>query len=136
MFSLPMRGSFFDVFIFISPFLFASIFMGLTIAAFFKKREHALMVLLFSSIPIVFLSGFSWPTSAMPEWLLALAALFPSTPGIKGYLALTLRGAPFSDVIGNLQHIWILVVFYFITASILMRRVLRSSFEVVIEKKG
>jgi len=136
MFSLPMRGSFFDVFIFISPFLFASIFMGLTIAAFFKKREHALMVLLFSSIPIVFLSGFSWPTSAMPEWLLALAALFPSTPGIKGYLALTLRGAPFSDVIGDLQHIWILLVFYFITASILMRRVLRSSFKVVIEKKG
>ena len=127
MFSLPMRGSFFEVFIFITPFLFAAIFMGLSISAFFKKREHALMVLLFSSIPIVFLSGFSWPTSAMPEWILLFAKSFPSTPGIKGYLALTLRGAHFSDITSELIHLWALAVFYFITATLLMKRWLRKS---------
>ncbi|MCK5847019.1 MAG: ABC transporter permease [Bacteroidales bacterium] len=126
MFSLPMRGSFVDVFIFLIPFIFAAIYLGQTIASFFKKREHALMALLFTSIPIVFLSGFSWPIDAMPRWQVWISQLFPSTPGIKGYLAITMRGAHFSDVFYNWMHIWALLIIYFISANLLIKKLFKK----------
>ncbi len=136
LFKLPMRGNYFEMFIFVIPFLFAAIYMGLTIASFFKKREHALMVLLFSSIPIVFLSGFSWPVEAMPQWQVYLSQLFPSTPGIKGYLAITQRGAHFSDVFQYWLHLMALIVIYFTTATFLMRAMLKKSSLTIIDEKA
>ncbi len=125
-FKLPMRGSYFEVFLLLTPFIFASIFMGLTMSTFFKRREHALMILLFTSIPIIFLSGFSWPLDAMPQWQVWLAQILPSTPGINGYLTLTQKGGDFSYITGNLQHLGILIIIYLISATLLFRRILRK----------
>ncbi len=123
-FSLPMRANYFDLFVFLTPFIFAVIFFGMSIASFFKKREHALMILLFTSIPFIFLSGFSWPIEAMPHWQVYLSQLIPSTPAIKGFLAMSQRGAPFSDVFGHWLHLWALLIVYLGTASLLMRHIL------------
>lgn len=120
-FSLPMRGNYFEVFIFLTPFLFAVIYMGMTFASFFKKREHALMILLFTSIPFVFLSGFSWPNQAMPEWQVWFSKIIPSTPAIQGFLALTQKRADFSDVFYNWLHLWGLMLFYLATASVFLK---------------
>ena len=120
-FNLPMRASYFEMFVFITPFLFAVIFMGMTLAALFKHRESSMMILLFTSIPFVFLSGFSWPVESMPMWIRWLSEIVPSTPGIKGFLALTQKGAPFADVFGYWQHLWLLTIIYFGTASLLVK---------------
>ena len=128
-FSLPMRGNYFDIFIFIIPFLFSVIFMGLSIAALFKSRESSLLILLFTSIPFIFLSGFSWPIQAMPQWQQYLSEIIPSTPGIKGFLALSQKGAPFSDVFIHWQHLWLLTIVYFIIASLLMKKMLKKAKE-------
>ena len=125
-FKLPMRSSYLEVFLVLTPFLFASIFMGLTMSTFFKRREHALMILLFTSIPIMFLSGFSWPLDAMPQWQVWLSQILPSTPGINGYLTLTQKGADFSYISGNLQHLGILIIIYFISATLSFKRILRK----------
>lgn len=120
LFSIPMRGSYFDVFVFVTPYIFAVIFMGLTISTFFKKREHALMVLVFTSIPFIFLSGFSWPEEAMPKWQLLLSYLIPSTHAIKGFVSLTQKGSNFSDVFQYWLNLWGVLVVYLISSSILI----------------
>jgi len=126
MFSFPMRGNYFEIFVFLTPFLFAVIYMGITISAFFKKREHALMILLFTSIPFIFMTGFSWPTQSMPQWQIWLSEIIPSTPAIKGFLALSQRGATFNDVFYNWLHIWALIFLYLVTSTLLIKKLIKK----------
>jgi ABC-2 type transport system permease protein len=98
----------------------------MSIAALFKHRESSMMILLFSSIPFIFLSGFSWPVESMPTWLQYFSELIPSTPGIKGFLALTQKGAHFSDVFVHWQHLWILSISYFLTSTLFLKILLKK----------
>ena len=58
------------------------------------ERERALQVVLFTSIPLAFLGGFTWPVEALPEALQWLRWLSPSTAGIQASLRLNQMGAP------------------------------------------
>ncbi len=121
-FRYPMLASYSEVFLFLIPFLLSIIFMGLTIASLFKSRESSIMVLLFTSIPFIFMSGFSWPIHAMPQWINTIAQAIPSTPAIKGFLALSQKGVDFSHVFVHWQHLWLLTISYLITSALVMRQ--------------
>lgn len=58
------------------------------------ERERALHVVLFTSIPLAFMGGFTWPVEALPEALQWLRWLSPSTAGIQASLRLNQMGAP------------------------------------------
>ncbi|WP_426147469.1 ABC transporter permease [Polaromonas sp. DSR2-3-2] len=76
--------------------------LGALLGVWFGNRERALQVLLFTALPMAFVSGFSWPAEALPEPLQALRWLFPSTAGIQASLRLNQMGAPLADVAGYL----------------------------------
>lgn len=58
------------------------------------ERERALQVVLFTSIPLAFLGGFTWPVEALPEPLQWLRWISPSTAGIQASLRFNQLGAP------------------------------------------
>ncbi len=58
------------------------------------NRERAMQVILFTSIPLAFVGGFSWPAEALPTLLQWLRWLSPSTAGIQASLRLNQAGAP------------------------------------------
>jgi ABC-2 type transport system permease protein len=72
--------------------------LGALLGCWFRNRERALQVLLFTALPMAFLSGFSWPAEALPAPLEGLRWLFPSTAGIQASLRLNQMGAPLADV--------------------------------------
>jgi ABC-2 type transport system permease protein len=72
--------------------------LGALLGLWFKQRERAMQVLLFTSLPMVFLSGFSWPFEALPEVLQVFRWLIPSTAGIQAALHLNQMGASLVDV--------------------------------------
>ncbi|OQW89403.1 MAG: ABC transporter [Rhodoferax ferrireducens] len=76
--------------------------LGALLGVWFGNRERALQVLLFTALPMAFVSGFSWPAEALPELLQTLRWLFPSTAGIQASLRLNQMGAPLADVAGYL----------------------------------
>lgn len=76
--------------------------LGALLGTWFGNRERALQVLLFSALPMAFVSGFSWPAEALPDALQTLRWLFPSTAGIQASLRLNQMGAPLADVGGLL----------------------------------
>ena len=76
--------------------------LGALLGVWFGNRERALQVLLFTALPMAFVSGFSWPAEALPALLQALRWLFPSTAGIQASLRLNQMGAPVADVAGCL----------------------------------
>ncbi|WP_445396601.1 hypothetical protein [Zobellella sp. An-6] len=53
-----------------------------------RRRERVTLLVLLSSLPLVFVAGFIWPVEALSSWLDTLARLVPSTQGIKGMLRL------------------------------------------------
>ena len=57
------------------------------------NRERALQVVLFTSIPLAFVGGFTWPLEALPQLLQWLRWLSPSTAGIQASLRLNQMGA-------------------------------------------
>lgn len=115
-FQLPHIGRISTILLFMLPFLLATIFFGLTIASFFKNRETSMVVLLFSSVPILFLSGVSWPIDAVPAFWRAIGWFLPTTSGIQGYVKINTMGAPLNAVWAEYLNLWILTGIYFITA--------------------
>jgi ABC-2 type transport system permease protein len=108
--------------VFLLPFLFAAAFLGLTISRLFLSRESALQALIFTSVPAIFISGFSFPAEAMPAWLRALAQLLPSTHGIAGALRVVQMGASLTEVRGPWLTLWVLSAVYLALASFALRR--------------
>lgn len=76
--------------------------LGALLGVWFGNRERAMQVLLFTSLPMAFLAGFSWPADALPWALQGFRWLLPSTAGIQASLRLNQMGAPLSDVSAQL----------------------------------
>ncbi len=64
----------------------------------FRSRERSAQLLLCTAMPVMFLSGVTWPVEALPGPLQALRWLIPSTPGIQGFVALNQLGADLGEV--------------------------------------
>jgi ABC-2 type transport system permease protein len=71
---------------------------GAWLGVWFGNRERALQVLLFTALPLAFLSGFSWPAEALPHGLRELRWLAPSTAAIQASLRLNQMGASIQEV--------------------------------------
>jgi ABC-2 type transport system permease protein len=100
------------------PFLLATVFLGLALRACFSRRETAMQIFLFTSLPLVFLGGFAWPVEALPAWLRAAASFMPSTTAIPAYLRLTRMGAALPDVARETAVLWALAAMYFPAACL------------------
>jgi ABC-2 type transport system permease protein len=118
LYGFPQRSDALTLLRFVTPFLLSVIFLGLAMRTLFRSREMALQVLLFSSLPALFLSGFAWPLEALPRWLATFAKALPSTSGIPGVVRLTQMGASLPDVRVEWLMLWALCGVYFVVAWI------------------
>lgn len=97
-FSLNAIGNFWELWVFMLPFLLASIFFGISIGSLCRQRESIILLVVFTSIPFLFLSGVSWPASNMPPFWKNVSVIIPSTFAINGYLKLNSMGAHLPEV--------------------------------------
>lgn len=101
-----------DLLLFILPFLLSTLWLGIFIGALFTRRELPSQVALLSSMPLVFLSGFIWPTEMLPAPLYMLSQWVPAVSGIQGILRLNQMGASFEQIAGIWWHLWLLAFLY------------------------
>ena len=127
LFSLPQVGEPWTVMLFVLPYLFASIFLSMTLSGFMTSRESPMLVFVFTSVILLFISGVSWPKEAIPPYWKAVGYLFPSTPGIQGFIRINRAGATLNEVAHEYRTLWIQAGVYFITACMIYRyQILRS----------
>lgn len=112
-FDLPDKASFLPAMALIVPFLLAVIFLGMALSTFFSRREHSILFVVFLSPIVLFLSGLSWPASAIPQWLHTLAHLFPSTVMVPAWLRVRTMGAELHHVGGAFLFLTLQAVVYF-----------------------
>ena len=121
-FGLPQLANGATLALFALPYLLACIFLAMTICSIVHSRESAMLLFVFTSIPLLFLSGISWPGSSVPLFWKIVSYIFPSTPAINGFVAINNMGASLADVQFEYSILWAQVVFFFI-ASILIRKI-------------
>lgn len=111
---------------FVVPFLLASIFFAICISFFVRDRESCFLLFVFVSVPLIFMSGISWPTSNMPALWKVLAQFFPSTHGVNGFARINTSGALLQDVRMESLSLWILTGIYFMLSLFIYERMYRS----------
>ena len=96
------------------PYTLACIFFGRVVSCMVKYRENVMLLMVFVSVPLLFLTGVSWPQSNIPGMWQGVSWLFPSTFGARAFVRLNSMGASLGDVLTELRILWIHVGCYFL----------------------
>jgi ABC-2 type transport system permease protein len=128
---LEFKGSASALTVLTVVWLIAVIFWGIFIASFFKKKMSALQVMILTSYPVFFLSGYSWPVYAMPAPLQWLSYLLPGTPYLTAMGRITTMGAGWSQITENLIHLLVLVVTGYLLAVYRLRKLTKYPVPVI-----
>lgn len=122
LFGMTQVGERGELMLFLFPFLLACTFFAIAMSFFSREREMPFLIFVFTSVPLMFISGISWPKSAIPEYWVWFGKLFPSSFGIDGFVKINNTGATLSEVLPEFWGLCILMVFYFIVACLLYKR--------------
>ena len=126
LFSLPQLANATTLALFIFPYLLSCIFFALTLARLVPNREACMLLFVFTSVPLLFLSGISWPESNIPVLWKLFSWFFPSTFGINGYVRINSMGASLLEVRTEWFALWIQAGIYFLTALIPYKKLGKS----------
>ncbi len=118
MFRFPQRGSFWDILVLLAIFVTDCVFFSMTWSTLVTRRESAFLLFLFMSPVCVFLTGFSWPTTAFPTVWKWFSYLFPSTYGCQAFINLNTAGADLQIVAPLLRSLCIQGIVYFTLACV------------------
>ena len=99
--------------------LLATTFLGQTLQVFVRERETSLLVIVFSSLVFLFLSGLTWPRYAFNKFWLMVSDLVPATWGVEGFIRINGNAATLPEISRYYWSLWALVGLYFVTALIL-----------------
>ena len=116
LFGFPYLGSTGSAMLALLPGFLAVIGLGLALGNLFSSRETALQVMMLISVPALFLAGFAWPATAMPEALVALGRLLPSTSSIDAFVRVHQMGAGLDEIRSTWLALWTLAVVYLAVA--------------------
>ena len=121
MFHFVQMLHFSDFLLFVVPYLLACVFFATTFSFFIRQRENVMLLVVFTSVPFLFMSGVSWPKSNIPEVWQWVSWLFPSTFGIQGFIKMNTMGGVFGDIIPEIKGLWIQTVIYGVFATLVTR---------------
>lgn len=127
MFHFTQLLHFNDFIAFVIPFLLASIFFGMTLSCLVRYRENVLLLVVFTSVPFLFLSGISWPKDAIPGIWQTVGWFIPSTFGIRGFVRMNSMGATLQDILVEYNALWMQVIFYLLTTCLVYSYQIRSA---------
>ncbi|MFT5697816.1 MAG: ABC-2 type transport system permease protein [Desulforhopalus sp.] len=121
-YGIPHIADFSELNLFILPFLLSASFLGIVLGLILPRRELATLLVLLSSMPLIFASGFVWPTSAVPDGIIKVIQYIPVIPAMNGFLRLNQMGADFMDVFTQWRQLWICTGFYGVLCLVLLWR--------------
>ena len=126
MFHMPQLGNLYSILVFLLPFILAVIFFGITVGNIFVRHKVSpLLCFAFFSLILFFSTGMVWPQCNMPRFWYGFSLIFPSTPGVQGFIKISSMGASLADVRAEYITLWVQAGLYFVTASFSLRFIKR-----------
>ncbi|WP_321425644.1 ABC transporter permease [uncultured Bacteroides sp.] len=133
-FNLNQIGQPDTLILFMLPYLAACIFFAMTASIAIRNRETCMLIFVFTSLPLLFISGISWPGAAVPAFWKYVSYIFPSTFGINGFVRINNMGATLNEVTREYQALWLQAGFYFLTTCWVYRWQIINSRKHVLNK--
>jgi len=123
LFHIPFTGSFLAFLAAVTLFIFANLMLGYLISTVARTQMQAMQMTFFIFLPSILLSGFMFPFRAMPGWAQVIGEALPITHFLRIVREIVLKGAGFSDVIGDL---WPLSLILLVLATLALLRFRRT----------
>ena len=112
LFHYPMNGATGTILLFMAVYMAACIMLSIAVSTLFRHRENSLLLLLWTSIPLLMLSGVSYPREGIPDWLYHFGQIFPSSHGVTAFIRIQTMGASLMEVFAEIKALVILTVIY------------------------
>ena len=125
MFSFPHLAHQWDLILMMAPYILACIFFGMTVSCMVRYRENVMLIMVFVSVPLLFLTGVSWPQSSIPGAWQGVSWLFPSTFGVRAFMRVNSMGATIDQVLPEIRILWIQAAAYMGLACLVYRHQFR-----------
>ena len=133
-YSLPQIPQPIELLWFVGAYVLAITFFAMTVSVLVRGREKPIILFAFMSIPLLFMSGISWPGSGIPTFWKVVSYIFPSTFGINGFVRMNTLSADLSQVATEYHALWLQTGFYFITTCLVYRWQILSSKKRVVQE--
>lgn len=110
-----------DLAIVLVPFLFSASLIGVCVGRWVPRTELVTLLVLLSSMPLIFSAGFIWPVESIPSPIVLLSNLIPSTPAIMSFLKINQMGASITQIRELVTQLWLLTLLWGVIAWVSMK---------------
>lgn len=114
--NIKLEGSFVLLLIITSIMILSAIFLTFIVSSFFKRKFIALVIIAFTTYPIFFITGYVFPSYALPEPIQYLSQTLALTPYLKAYIRVTQLGVGFENIKNEVIHLSIITISLFVLA--------------------
>lgn len=121
MFKFPHYGNLAQEMLLMLPLIVASSMLGQCLGVFVRERESSMLVIVFTSVIFLFLSGLTWPRYAMSGFWKLCSDCVPATWGLQGFVHINSDNATLAQQSVPWHMLWILSGVYFIGAWLVCR---------------
>jgi len=121
-FKIPFRGSYLALLVMTFLLLLSISFIAILIGSLFSKKVHALILISFTTYPLFFFTGYSWPVFSMPTVAQLIGYLIPTTPYLQSLNRILFMGAGLNHLIPELINILLLTFLYFFVAIYFLKK--------------
>ena len=101
--------------------LLATAMLGQTLNIMASERESAFVIIVFTSVAFLFLSGLTWPRYAMNGLFMLLGDFVPATWGLEGFVRINSNGGELWQQSHAWTWLWLLTILYTATAYLTVR---------------
>ena len=128
-FGYPTNGTLITAITVIGSYILAFIMLAIAISTLFNKPEQAILSTLWTSIPVLLVSGASLPIEAFPKWMYIIGELLlPSSSAISAYIKVQSMGATIVEISNEILYLWTLTAIYGVIALLsIKKRMLRRT---------
>ncbi|MGL1931082.1 MAG: ABC transporter permease [Desulfotalea sp.] len=109
------------------PFLFACISLGILLGKILPHKELATFVVLITSLPILFASGYFWPASEVPIFLKMIVQIAPFSPALHASSKLNQLGASLTEVFPYLYQLLAMGIIFLLLTWCLDKRAKKNN---------
>ena len=127
LFSVPFDADLLSITILLTAVVASVTFLGIVISIAIPSQLKATEILMVIATPSFILSGFTWPLSQMPDFIVAMAKVIPLTHFLEALRKLMLYDATLNDIIPELKALlWLTLIFAALSYTFLKLKVKKN----------
>lgn len=121
LFKVPFNSDTMAISLLLGALVLSVTFMGMVVSIIIPSQLKATEVLMVIATPSFILSGFTWPLSQMPDWIVKISQCIPLTHFLEALRKLMLYGATTSDIHQELKALMVISLVFGVMSYVFLK---------------